>query len=85
MKLSKKAFGLTSGILWAAAIFLTTNILLIRGSGGAVISGLEYVYPGYGFNFLGSIIGLVWGFITGFIGGWLFAFLNNLFINKAKS
>ncbi len=78
MKLSKKAFGLTSGILWAAAIFLATNILLIRGGGGAVISGLENIYLGYSFSFLGSIIGLVWGFINGFIGGWLFAFLNNL-------
>ena len=82
MKLSKKAFGLTAGILWAVIIFLTTNILLIRGSGGVVVSGLENIYPGYSFSFLGSIIGLIWGFINGLILGWLFAFLNNILISK---
>ena len=82
MKLSKKAFGLTAGIIWALTIFLITNLLLIRGSGGVVVSGFKNIYPGYSFSFLGSIIGLIWGFLNGFIGGWLFALLNNLFISK---
>lgn len=79
MKLNKIAFGLTSGILWGAAIFLLTNSLLLIGTEGQTISRLRFVYFGYSFSFLGSIIGLIWGFIYGFIAGWLFAYLYNIF------
>jgi len=80
MKLSKKAFALTAGILWGLGIFLVTNFFLIKGAPGQTISLLENFYFGYEFSFLGSLIGLAWGFIYGFIVGWLFAFLNNLFV-----
>ena len=83
MKLSKKAFGLTAGILWGVAIFLLTNFLLLKGSGGAFIIGLRNIYLGYSFSFLGSVIGLIWGFVYGFISGWLFAFLHNLFVKTS--
>ena len=80
MKLNKKAFGLAAGILWGAAIFFLTNFLLLRGTEGAVISGLKNIYFGYSLSFLGSIIGLIWGFVDGFIGGWLLALLYNQFV-----
>lgn len=83
MKFSKKAFGLTAGILLGAAIFLATNLLLLRGTEGEHIYLLRNFYLGYSFSFLGSIIGLIWGFIYGFISGWLFAFIHNLFIKKS--
>jgi len=83
MKLSKKAFGLTAGILWGVAIFIVTNFLLIKGTEGTIISGLRNFYFGYSLSFMGSIIGLIWGFAYGFVAGWLFSFFYNLFIKTS--
>lgn len=83
MKLSKKAFGLTSGILCGAAIFLLTNFLIIKGTEGETISLLGHFCFGYSFSFLGSLFGLIWGFVYSFIAGWLFAFFYNLFVKKS--
>ena len=83
MELDKKVFGLTAGILWGAAIFLTTNLLLLKGSEGTTIINLAHFYLGYSFSFIGSLIGMVWGFVNGFIAGWLFAFVHNLFVKTS--
>jgi hypothetical protein len=83
MKLDKKAFGLTAGMLWGAAVFLATNILILKGSEGATIISLEHFYLGYSLSFIGSIFGLIWGFVNGFIAGWLFAFVHNLFVKTS--
>ena len=83
MELNKKAFGLTSGILWGAMVFFVTIFLLLRGSEGNFIIRLKAVYIGYTFSYLGSLIGLVWAFVTGFIVGWLFAFFYNMFGKKS--
>lgn len=77
MKLSVKAFALTSGILWGAAVFLATVWLLAMGTGGATISLLGNFYLGYSFSALGAVVGLVWGFADGAICGALFAWLYN--------
>ena len=69
MKLSVKAFALTSGILWGAAVFLATVWLLAVGSEGGTISLLRNFYLGYSFSTLGAFVGLVWGFVDGAIGG----------------
>jgi hypothetical protein len=83
MDLSKKAFGLTTGILWGLATFLVTNFRLFTGGTGRLLTNVELFYFGYSFSFLGSIIGLIWGFVYGFIVGWLFAFFYNLFVKKS--
>jgi hypothetical protein len=83
MQLSKKAFGLTAGILWGLAAFLVTNYRILTGGTGVFLSNIELFYFGYSYSFLGSIIGLIWGFIYGFIVGWLFAFFYNLFVKKS--
>ncbi|MBN1272275.1 MAG: bacteriophage holin [Candidatus Aminicenantes bacterium] len=80
MKLDKRAFGLAAGILAGMGIFLMTNLLLITGSEGNLVSNLRRIYFGYSLSFLGSLLGLVWGFVDGFIVGWIFAFLYNLFV-----
>ncbi len=77
MKLSVKAFALTAGILWGAAVFIATVWLLAMGSGGSTISLLGNFYLGYSFSTLGAFIGLVWGFVDGAICGALFAWLYN--------
>jgi len=77
MKLSVKAFALTSGILWGATVFLATVWLLAMGTGGATIGLLGNFYLGYSFSAVGAFVGLVWGFVDGAIGGALFAWLYN--------
>jgi len=83
MELNKKAFGLTTGILWGVAIFLLTIILTLKGTEGEHLSRLATFYFGYRLSFIGSIIGLIWGFVHGFICGWIFAFLYNLFVKRS--
>jgi len=77
MKLNPKAFALTAGILWGAAVFLATIWLLIYGSQGLTISLLGKFYLGYSLSIGGAFIGLIWGFVDGLILGWLFALLYN--------
>jgi len=77
MKLNIKALGLTSGILWGLAIFLTTYWIVITDSGGSTLGLLHKFYFGYSVSWLGGIIGLFWGFIDGFITGAIFAWLYN--------
>lgn len=77
MKLSVKAFALTAGILWGAAVCLATLWLLVMGYDGRLISQLDHFYLGYTFSAVGALVGLVWGFVDGAIGGALFAWLYN--------
>ena len=79
MKLNKKAFGLTLGLLWALAIFLVTNYILLMSGRGEMLSTFGNFYPGFSISFFGSIIGLIWGFVYGFVSGWIFALLYNYF------
>jgi hypothetical protein len=77
MRLNAKAFALTCGILWGAAIFLATVWLLVFGFEGQLIRTLDHFYLGYSFSYVGAVIGAVWGFIDGAIGGFVFAWLYN--------
>ena len=65
MKLSVKAFALTSGILWGAAVCLATLWLLLRGNDGTLIRQIDHFYLGYSFSYPGAFVGLVWGFVRG--------------------
>lgn len=83
MKLSKKALGLASGILWGVMVFLATIYVLIKG-GGNTLALLQQFYLGYDISVGGAFIGLIWGFIDGFICGWVFGLLYNAF-SKEKA
>jgi hypothetical protein len=77
MKLSIKAFALTSGILWGAIVCFSTLWLLIRGYDGRLISQLDHFYVGYTFSAAGAFVGLGWGFVDGALLGAIFAWLYN--------
>lgn len=79
MKLVPKAFALSTGILWGLVVFLVTNVSLLRGGRGELLSRLALIYPGYSFSFVGSLLGFFWGFVSMFIIGWLLAVLYNKF------
>jgi ABC-type phosphate transport system permease subunit len=87
MKLSLRALALTSGILWALALFLTGVInLIFRGYGDAFLKMMASVYPGYhaegsmGDLIVGTLYALLDGVICGFVFGWLY----NFFIGKGS-
>jgi len=77
MRLNTKAFALTSGIVWGAAIFLATVWLLLLGFEGQLIRLLDHFYFGYSFSWFGAVIGGIWGFVDGLICGFVFAWLYN--------
>lgn len=77
MKLSIKAFALTSGIVWGAVVCLSTLWLLMRGYDGRLISQLDHFYVGYTFSAVGAFVGLAWGFVDGALLGAIFAWLYN--------
>lgn len=79
MKLSKRALGLSLGIVWGLAILLVTWWFLIKGTPGEYLSKLNTVYLGYSVSWGGSLIGFIWGFVDGFIAGVLIAWFYNFF------
>jgi ABC-type phosphate transport system permease subunit len=85
MKLSLRALALTSGILWALALFLTGVINLIgRGYGDSFLKVMASIYPGYhasgsiGDLIIGTLYALLDGVICGLVFGWLY----NFFLGK---
>ena len=83
MKLSKKAFALANGILWALMVFGATIYVLVRGGGNTLVL-LQQFFWGYAVSWAGAILGLIYGFVWGFIFGWLLAAIYNRF-SKEKT
>jgi ABC-type phosphate transport system permease subunit len=85
MRLNLKALALTSGILWALALFLTgvTN-LIWRGYGDVFLKMMASIYPGY--HAAGSIgdltVGTLYALLDGVICGLVFGWLYNFFLAK---
>lgn len=81
-RLDKTALGVAIGALFGGALFLATNVLLLRGGDpvGPNLALLGQYFIGYSVTFGGSWVGLAYGFGTGFIMGWLAAVLHNLFL-----
>ena len=81
MKLSKRAFALANGILWALFIFGATIYVLLKGGGNTLVL-LQQFFWGYSVSWAGAILGLIYGFVWGFIFGWLLAAIYNRFVKE---
>jgi protoporphyrinogen oxidase len=81
-KLDGVAFGLSTGILCGAVLFLATLTLVLKGGDvvGPRLQLLNEYFPGYSVTAGGSFLGLGYGFVTGVIGGLGFAVLRNGFL-----
>ena len=79
MRLNGTILGLVLGLLFGAGIFLTTNLLLLKGGAvvGPHLSLLGQFFIGYTVTFTGSLIGFLYGLIFGFLVGYLIAGLYN--------
>lgn len=86
-RVDRGAFGVASGVVAAALLFLATLALVLKGGDvvGPNLQLLAQFLPGYEVTLGGSFIGLAYGLVAGFAGGWLFALLRNaaLFLSRA--
>jgi hypothetical protein len=86
MRLNATVYGIVTGLVIGAAIFLITNFLILKGGpigpeGEPVIGPhlwlLGNFFIGYGVTFLGSLVGFAYGLGCGFILGYCVATVYN--------
>ena len=88
MKLNIKAFCLTTGILWAVAVFLVgVANLMWSGYGGAFLQVIASIYPGYDASrSIGAVIvGTLYALVDGLVLGLVFAWVYNLFAGRSST
>ena len=85
MKLDVKAMALTLALVWSLGLFfLTWWVILFEGvSHNPNI--ISYLYRGYSFTPLGSIIGFLWAFVDGAFGGACLAWIYNGIAGKKSN
>src|SRR5262245_39860019 len=79
-RLNARVLGLTLGGLSATALFLATNVLILRGgpSPGQLLGRLSWYFPWYEVSFVGSLVGALWAFLWGFVAGSVISLVYNL-------
>ena len=83
MKIKPLAFGLSLGVIWGAALFITTWLCYLTGYGKLFLDALAVsIYPGYTISPLGSVLGFIYGLIDLTIMGTLVAWLYNRFVER---
>ena len=67
-RLNQRAWGIALGLLFGVALFVATNILVVKGGPnvGQHLSLLAVYFPGYRVTFLGSLVGFVYAFVVGY-------------------
>ena len=86
MKLSVKAFALSSAIIWALCLFMVITLNMITdGYGAEFLKVMGSIYPGYhsSTGITSIIVGSLYGFVDAGIGGLVFAWLYNLFVKES--
>jgi hypothetical protein len=81
MRLSIRAIGLTTGVLWGASMLIVGIVhLFLPAYGTDFLRIMGSVYPGFHdtHTWLSVLIGTIYGFVDGAIGGWIFAWLYDL-------
>ena len=85
MKIKPLLLGLSLGIVWGFALFITTWLCYFTGYGKLFLDVLAgSIYPGYSISPLGSVLGFVYGFIDLTIAGALVGWIYNKFISHAE-
>ena len=77
MKIDKRAFAISAGILTGLAILVITFIFILVDHEGLQLAKLHKLCPGYKIVWWGAFIGFLWGFVYGIVGGWIFAWIYN--------
>ena len=68
LRLNARAWGIAMGLLLGTALFVATNILVLKGGPtvGRHLKLLGEFFPGYSVTFVGSIIGFIYLFVIGY-------------------
>lgn len=79
IRLNGNVLGFVIGALFALAIFVATNFLVLKGGEvvGPHLQLLDQFYWGYSVTFLGSFIGAAYAFVTGYVCGLLIGWIYN--------
>ncbi|MBK8177891.1 MAG: hypothetical protein IPK67_03110 [Planctomycetes bacterium] len=87
VRLRGGAWGATLGVLLALALFVTTNVLALRGGEhpGVLLSELHVYFPGYRVDFAGSLIGAAYLLALGWLVGQTIAFVYNRSVARAEA
>jgi hypothetical protein len=86
LRLNARAWGVAFGLLLGGALFLATNVLVIRGgpNAGQHLRLIRVFFPGYTVSFFGSLVGFVYAFVLGYALGRLIGSVYNRLIGPAK-
>jgi hypothetical protein len=68
LRLNARAWGIAMGLLLGTALFVATNILVLKGGPtvGRHLKLLGEFFPGYSVTFVGSIVGFIYLFVIGY-------------------
>ena len=68
LRLNARAWGIAMGLLLGSALFIATNILVLKGGPrvGTHLKLLAVYFPGYSVTFVGSIVGFIYLFVIGY-------------------
>lgn len=68
LALNARAWGISTGLVLGGALFVATNVLVIRGGPnmGQHLRLIRAFFPGYSVSFVGSLIGFVYAFVIGY-------------------
>ncbi len=85
MRLSGKALGIATGLLWGGAVLLVGLIHMAGGSyGTAFLQLISSLYPGFHVSRTPGdvLVGTAYGLVDGGVGGLLLAWLYNRFAGR---
>jgi hypothetical protein len=87
IRLNALVQGLVTGLLGGLAIFVATNLLILKGGPvvGPHLALLGQFFIGYRVTFLGSLIGFTYGFATGFCLGYFMATVYNRMVARRST
>src|SRR5438552_1175423 len=79
LRLDAVVTGILVGFLAGLAVFIATNVLVIKGGPvvGPTLALLGQFFLGYEVTFKGSLIGFAYAFVGGFLLGWFLSWLYN--------
>ena len=78
-RLHVQGTGVAFGVAFGLALFVATNVLVLRGGDqvGPHLALLSVYFPGYRVTLLGSVVGFVYAFVLGYASGRTLAMLYN--------
>lgn len=87
VRINGGSWGRTIGILLGLVLFVTTNVLVMRGGDdvGALLGTLGVYFPGYDVSFVGSLIGAAYLFVLGYLGGRIVGAVYNVTVERAEA